>query len=137
MELKFNSQVSTTIKQSKKLLELGLKQETADMYHTTYYDANDNNSVGDTCVRLRGLPLLSQDIPAWSLHRLMNLMPKPVGDDKSNFIGIIDSTNIIAYHQNASSMECFENSDSLYDNAIDCIEWLIQQGYFNIEYLNK
>ena len=41
-ELKFNSQVCTDINQSKKLLELGLKAETADMYHTTYYDANGN-----------------------------------------------------------------------------------------------
>ena len=32
-ELKFNSQVCTTKEQSQRLLELGLKPETADMYY--------------------------------------------------------------------------------------------------------
>jgi hypothetical protein len=28
-----------------------------------------------------------------------------------------------------------EESSNLYDNIIDCIEWLIKEGYFNKEYL--
>jgi hypothetical protein len=32
-ELKFNSQICTTMEQSKRLLELGLNPETADMHH--------------------------------------------------------------------------------------------------------
>lgn len=35
-ELKFNSQVCTTVEQSRKLLDLGLKPETADMAHIAF-----------------------------------------------------------------------------------------------------
>ena len=33
--------------------------------------------------------------------------------------------------------ECCQhfNDGTLYDNIIDCIEWLIKEGYFNKEYL--
>lgn len=38
-EKEFNSQIGTTIEQSKRLLELGLKPETADMsYYTLDYE---------------------------------------------------------------------------------------------------
>ena len=33
------------------------------------------------------------------------------------------------------STKSFDSKDNLYDNIIDCIEWLIKEGYFNMEYL--
>jgi hypothetical protein len=60
-ELKFNSQVCTTKEQSERLLKLGLKPETADMY------IFDNEVyVGD--------PNIDCYIPAWSLHRLLCML---------------------------------------------------------------
>lgn len=58
--LKFNSSVCTSIEQSQRLLELGLKPETADMY---IFD--DEVYIGKPNV---------DDIPAWSLHRLLRLL---------------------------------------------------------------
>lgn len=58
-EKEFNSQICTTIEQSKRLLKLGLKPETADMY---IFD--DEVYIGKPNV---------DDIPAWSLHRLLLL----------------------------------------------------------------
>lgn len=59
-ELKFNSQICTTREQSKRLLELGLKPETADMY------IFDNEVyIGKSNV---------DDLPAWSLHRLLCML---------------------------------------------------------------
>ena len=124
IKLKFNSQVCTTIEQSKKLLELGLKPETADMYHTTYYDANDNNnSARYTCVRHRRLPLLSQDIPAWSLHRLMEIAEVSV-EVSGLFVRI-------------SSTYYYVEKDNVYDNLIDAISELINNEVFNKEYLKQ
>ena len=60
-KLKFNSQVCTTKEQSQRLLEVGLKSETADMYIF-------GNEV------YIGKPNID-DIPAWSLHRLMEMIP--------------------------------------------------------------
>ena len=58
--LKFNSQICTTKEQSQRLLELGLKPETADMY---IFD--DEVYIGKPNI---------DDIPAWSLHRLIEIL---------------------------------------------------------------
>lgn len=62
----FKSQICTSIVQSRRLLELGLKKETADMYYrTNWINAVAANDIID---------LYEDDvIPAWSLHRLMIL----------------------------------------------------------------
>lgn len=110
-ELKFNSQVCTTKEQSQRLLALGLKPETADMYHTTFY--RDNVGYEIIQVRNEKLPLLSQYIPAWSLHRLIE-MYNSVGD---------------------GSLLQFENIT--YNLVINCICMAIATGSFPKQYLNE
>ena len=127
MELKFNSQVCTTIEQSKKLLELGVKPETADMYYATdtgIYEVPYNRD------ELLGALQLNTCIPAWSLHRLLELCPNcqiEVGNKYATFY-------YREWSMNAEDFQVFENA---YDNVIECIMWLIFKGYFNKEYLNK
>lgn len=110
-ELKFNSQVCTTKEQSQRLLELGLKPETADMYHTTFY--RDNVGYEIIQVRNEKLPLLSQELPAWSLHRLLEIYNTPNDDCYVVFI------------------------DEAFNDLIDDIEWRINKGYLNKEYLKQ
>lgn len=64
-ELKFNSQICTTKEQSQRLLDLGLKPETADMYYT--------EKPRLLFIRDNGIPLEEEDFPAWSMHRLLLL----------------------------------------------------------------
>lgn len=65
--MNFKSQICTTKEQSKRLLVLGLKKETADMKLIPYssesisIDYNDGNFLDDELY------------PAWSLHRLMDI----------------------------------------------------------------
>lgn len=110
-ELKFNSQVCTTKEQSQRLLELGLKPETADMYHTTFY--RDNVGYEIIQVRNEKLPLLSQELPAWSLHRLIEL-----------YSDVEDTSSL-----------CIK--DVSYKLLIFCIEKAIHCGFFNKEYLKQ
>ena len=117
IELKFNSQVCTTVEQSKKLLELGLKPETADMY----YSEGSMDAEGDIEYHLRIRRewedlLRSNDIPAWSLHRLFDIM-----------------------YVHCHELKACEN---VYDAMIKRIEKTIEHNthneyYFNKEYLNK
>lgn len=109
-ELKFNSQVCTTREQSQRLLELGLKPETADMYHTTFY--RDNVGYEIIQVRNERLPLLSQEFPAWSLHRLLCMLYP-----REDIYPIMPTT--------------------AYDDIIDEIENAIKCGGFNKEYLKQ
>lgn len=65
MEKKFNSQICTTLEQSKRLLSLGLKPETADCY-IREEEYGFSNWIGK--------PSLPTDVPAWSLHRLLVML---------------------------------------------------------------
>lgn len=105
----FSSQVCTSVEQSKRLLAMGLKPETADMYHTTFYMDN----VGYEIIQVRNekLPLLSQEIPAWSLHRLM-------------IIGNIGKSG-------------FTNVDEAYNTCISLIASHIRFGLLNKEYFKQ
>lgn len=107
-ELKFNSQVCTTKEQSQHLLELGLKPKTADMYHTTFY--RDNVGYEIIQVRNEKLPLLSQEIPAWSLHRLIEILDSPLIE-----------FNVLSYNP--------------YEEIIYLISECIKNGYISKEYL--
>jgi hypothetical protein len=108
-ELKFNSQVCTTKEQSQRLLDLGLKPETADMYHTTFY--RDNIGYEIIQVRNERLPLLSQEVPAWSLHRLFDIM-----------------------YVHCHELKACEN---VYDAMIKRIEKTIEHNTHNEYYFNK
>lgn len=121
-ELKFNSQVCTTKEQSQHLLELGLKPETADMKH--FFDDKDDYPFFHhwECFPYEWNEeslVDSENIPAWSLHRLMEIAMK--GDK----LGCI-THNI---HQN--------NVSSYYELVIASIEHLIKIDEFNKEYLKQ
>lgn len=78
--LKFNSQVCTSIEQSQRLLDLGLKPETADMVHIKElaYDAVAHCTYDADTYMIRPIDYLEGErhrghIPAWSLHRLLEM----------------------------------------------------------------
>ena len=80
-ELKFNSQICTSVEQSKRLLELGLKSETADMKH--FFDNRNDYSFFHhwECIPYewdKEFLVDSENIPAWSLHRLKCLLPTKI-----------------------------------------------------------
>lgn len=130
METKFNfkSQICTSREQSERLLALGLKPETADMFYDhckdrigyTWYLVPKPATLGD-----------KRSIPAWSLDRLMELVPHRFGE-------YCDYANNFMYYYNIpfDVMEQFRG-ETRYQYLIDCVEWLIQQGYFSKEYLEE
>ena len=123
METKFNfnSQICTTKEQSECLLTLGLKKETADMFYAAIH-------IGSEIIGYQVSPIyneynfeiFSDDIPAWSLGRLIEMIDDEcvIYLDKFTITG-----NVFGVHNN------------LFDNIIDCIEWLIKEGHFDKEYL--
>lgn len=102
--MEFESQICTTKEQSEQLVALGLKKETADMHHYQYVEG------GRWSIEAR--PSIAgynnRLVPAWSLHRLIEL----------SGMGIIDTT-----------------TDNIYDKVIKYISYLIKCESFNKEYL--
>ena len=130
----FTSQTCTTKEQSQRLLELGLKPETADMYHTTFY--RDNVGYEIIQVRNEKLPLLSQELPAWSLHRLKCLLPTKI-PYASGYLTteIINNVNLMFITDTFEQKVISFIHEDLYESMIKCIKWLINENYFNKEYL--
>lgn len=111
--MKFNSQICTTREQSERLLSLGLNKETADMHWWIIPFSDD--------WRLSPFPHYDlDDIPAWSLHRLIEMISEEIQTD---------------WQSMCLQDKGFTKRDDLYDNIVDCIEWLIKEGFFNKEYL--
>jgi hypothetical protein len=106
MNFNFTSQICTTEEQSKRLLALGLKAETADMsYRINYFDLD---GISLECIHtLEPDPPLNNDryIPAWSFHRLLELC-------NVFYIGHRDYDSLINYLENLIKEDCF-NKDYL------------------------
>lgn len=123
--MKFNSQVCTTKIQSERLLALGLKRETADcvmMYYDGWHIGEAEHFDFDK----------DPVDPAWSLHRLIEMCGierLPICFGKKGRVRIRVS-HIHPTHDGRSGY-------NHYDSLIDCIEWLIKEGYFNKEYLER
>ena len=126
METKFNfnSQICTTKEQSELLLALGLKKETADMHHYRYSEGYWYIQAcpprGDS----------SSFIPAWSLHRLLSMLP----NDAPKIYWILDGASITIEFEDDDS-DFFPHKGDIYEGVVKIIEWLIKEGYFNKEYL--
>ena len=124
--MKFNSQICTSREQSERLLLLGLKKETADMCHFWHWESDDYSRV---CASWEFAHRSNKDIPAWSLHRLIEMADTTTHIEEEQWVCM-------------DKCYCWNNYESfyatnLYDSLINCIEWLIKEGYFNKEYLEE
>lgn len=103
----FNSQVCTTKIQSQRLLDLGLKPETADMIliHNIFSNTYE--------ILPKVLPTDTKCyIPAWSLHRLIEILDSPLIE-----------FNGLSYNP--------------YEEIIYLISECIKNGYISKEYLKQ
>ena len=117
IEFNFKSQIATSREQSEKLLALGLKAETADMKYPgtrEYYGGVLTEGVSSLPIIIdtEDDEVTEWDIPAWSLHRLICLL----------------------FNSGGTHAELFDDDDA-YEVLIYNIEWRINEGKFNKEYL--
>lgn len=115
----FTSQICTTIEQSQRLLDFGLKPETADM---SYYilDYEPVLTIGMAQVyreTIKGGKIIGKQnaeiIPAWSLHRLIEL------------------------YKDVDYISLWSLEYVNYNRLIECISFAIKHGLFNKEYLKQ
>ena len=131
-EINLNSQICTTREQSERLLALGIRKETADMFigidwgKELAYDKNGGYTSN-----------LSASIPAWSLNRLIEMMPFDVIIEG----GFDNCFTLIKNYPKGYSVEydgfSYYHKENIYDTIIEGIEHLIKEGHFNKEYLEE
>ena len=120
METNFNfkSQICTTREQSERLLSLGLKRETADMSYTAIV-VNHKVDYRLDCSTPKRI-----DIPAWSLHRLIEMIPKYFANTKLKFR--VEAVKWL-----------MQKEGNVYDNLFILIADCIKNNIFNKEYLEE
>jgi len=123
--MKFKSQPCTSKEQSERLLALGLKKETADCGH--FYGRQEYEGCEDWKTVILNdnwksyWDITDKEIPAWSLHRLIEMI---------DYL-----SNIDAIKELLAAKTMFNNR--LYDRVIDIIEYLINNNNFNKDYLEE
>lgn len=126
--MKFNSQICTSREQSERLLSLGLKKETADMRWERIGQMYDYYASAKK-------PYISSDIPAWSLHRLIEMMPKNIAIDG-------DAAYPLQIQKRSDGKWCvgyqgwYDCVGDLYDSVIWIYQLLISEDYLD-EFCNK
>ena len=146
-KIKFNSKICTTKEQSERLIALGLKKETADC---TLFRRSKNaeweistDSYVDWVKEILPLELgyTHEDIiPAWSLHRLWELLPKSIWHDnglEKKYHPIIEYGFVNYVAECGMELFDFDCGYDVWRSMIVVIEWLIKEGYFNKEYLEE
>jgi hypothetical protein len=119
---------ATTVEQSKRLIELGLNPETADMIHpcliargeeVMYDDPVPKNSV--LYAMHTSLEEKEKSVPAWSSDRLLELMPAYCGIDK-------EKTEYVASYVCSHEVLKWSTSNPL-EAIYNMTVWLLEHNY--------
>ena len=111
------AQICTTREQSKKLQELGVSADTADMFYplgSSFPEACDS---GDN---------LQADCPAWSLGALIRLLPDEIRNKRFNITYYLTIDKYGVWYSNRKEdeeNEC-ESYGDLFECCIEMIEYL-------------
>lgn len=106
------NKICTSLEQSKKLIELGIDVNTADMYH--HYDEDFNEfdlpqiiDDGESSFNTHH-GLFPDDIPCWSLAALLGVYPMVVGRDMDMYCCWQNSKNLHSRHYDNPVDACYE-----------------------------
>ena len=135
---------NTTIEQSKKLLELGLKPETADMIYYEYHKGIDGNYyLNDNMTENDVVPLdkkiskkiyklndndIENALPCWSFGKILSMIPNEI--KYNNILSSFKAYNTISVEY--EGINVFNKYDNLFDNVFDIFTWLLTYEYLNI-----
>lgn len=139
--IEFNTQICTTVEQSKRLLELGLDADTSDMLILPLPNGKElivqkfADESGNLYYKIKGEQWESST--AWTLHRLIAMLPDFFSNLGRQFNLKMDKCFLRYCTARNDEYIYFQQKDTLYDNIIDCIEWLIKENKFNKEYLKE
>jgi hypothetical protein len=115
--------ISTTIEQSKHLLELGLDQKTADMWWSNrfvYWQPTPMIGISTEQHQLYTFKWCDEDVPAWSLSALLEVIPKE------------ELIDLSVSKDNYWFCSGVHFDTPIYSNPIDAayaqVKWLLEQG---------
>lgn len=127
--MEFKTQLATTPKQSKKLLELGINPYTADCN----YEIMDKDKYH---LNVREFIDQHTQLPAWSLQKLMHMLPPYIQEgDHISFLEY-EATRGIFFYLGFELIEYNKYTLNEYDNIILLIEGLLKHNLVTKELLS-
>ena len=123
------NKICTSIEQSKKLIELGINVDTADMCHR--YRWSNNSFINLPCAEKAREPITG-DIPAWSLAALLDVIPKHIKD--YNVLRIdINEKDFSIWYDNVGYGVNTELPDITMESAVNaCYEMILKLYEFKL-----
>lgn len=128
------NKICTTIEQSKKLIELGIDVNTADMCYPPYYMSDENSLYYAKKAENFTVAELSQNrsnkdeyIPAWSLTALFDLLPEHTRIPSR----LKQNKYMFNYHNGIVEFgdDCHKDkSTNLFDAVFEMVVWLKENG---------
>lgn len=121
------NKICTSLEQSKKLIELGIDIDTADMFW--------KNGVCDKYIQCF-TPFVSSgtnidydyDIPAWSLSTLLELIPTSIDEYTKDFSQLEITKCSVSYVYAMNNLRRGYLKDNLLDAAFEMVCWLKENG---------
>lgn len=126
-----NTNICTSIKQSKKLIELGLDANTADMCWGINSSTRSYNNI-PYLIPWKDYTCKEYYVPAWSLSALLELMPKYITEDNSSHIIRItptfDNRIEMCYWDKTSGhiLSNYIRENTFIDAAFEMVCWLLE-----------
>lgn len=125
------SQICTNKKQSSRLLEAGIRPETADMYLDEF-----ELPVAFEYGRVEKHVGQDMAFSAWSLSKMIEMLPTNI----NGYILSVDFENKGMEYSMTNFCDRLDylyikGYENLFDGIIDCIEWLIKEGHLDNKYL--
>jgi len=126
----------TTLEQSKKLVELGINPNTADMHIISYSNDRGGYFYTSLCYSKWDAEHTEGYFPCWSLGALLKIIPTKIGKHLDYWLTMETTTacNYVLFYKNIYSNEeiCIssKNKNPL-DSAVDLIKKLTKEGFLN------
>lgn len=127
--------IATTPEQSQRLLACGVPADTADMFYQVPITASQKAGGEDVLlVKKADKTLFDTDTPAWSLSRLLELMPKII---ESHSI-LPETYSLLIMPKDNACWACYANrrlqyivrvAQPIIEACVQLIEWLTANGY--------
>lgn len=116
--------ICTSVEQSHKLIDMGLAENTADLYYILRRNSEPKLVLFSSAPPEGFL----NEIPAWSLSALINLLPKFIESKGKDYCLLMLSDRVVYWDGNITNL--YETTQTnLLDAVVDAILWLLRNNY--------
>lgn len=128
------NQICTNKSQSSRLLEAGVRPETADMYLDEF-----ELPVAFEYRRIEGHVSQDMAFPAWSLSKMIEMLPATISQRNRPYLSLGITKDheywFIQYAELGYDCKHEVMRENVLDAVVNMIEWLIKEGHLDNKYL--